>query len=189
MKTNLLFATAILLSAATFGQQTETKTTQSVAAQATTIESRSNASVQAYASTSVKASRQAKSPIYKGQVTTKENTSANASLQANSDKNAGSAYNNPRQDASLNAGLNASSSDAKTRMDGLSKEAKATVQTGTQESMKTTASVKKEADKSIAETAGSVKAGASGIKQSVKPRPVSIKVHSQIKANAGIKIK
>jgi hypothetical protein len=30
---------------------------------------------------------------------------------------------------------------------------------------------------------------AGGIKQSVKPQPASVKVHSQIKTNAGIKIK
>jgi hypothetical protein len=77
--------------------------------------------------------------------------------------------------------------------------------------LKTTASVKKEADKSTAEAAGNARTDlkntqttaktrvdassstavktAGGIKQSVKPWPVSVKVHSQIKTNAGIKIK
>jgi hypothetical protein len=239
MKTNLLIATAMLLSATTFGQQTETKTAQSETAQAATIKNGSDASVQAYASTRVKskasgsvenqvipAKKQAKktsssaekkasvlanSAIGKGQGATEGNTSANTSIQANSSAKAGSGNNKLSQDASLNTGLNASSSDSKSRVEGLSQEGQSTVQTKTNESLKTTASVKKEADKGIAETAGNMRtdlnkaqttaktradAGSStavkaagGIKQSVKPQPVSVKVHSQIKTNAAIKIK
>ena len=239
MKTNLFIATAMLLSAASFGQQADTKTTQSETVQAATIKNGSDASVQASTNTSIKskaagslenqvitekkkvkgtgastekkASGQAKSAIDKSQGATEGNTSADASLQANSGANAGFGNNKLSQDASLNTGLKASSADAKKQADVLSGEAKATGHTKTNESLKTTANVKNEADKSIAETAGKTKtdmnkaettaktrvdAGSSttvkaagGIKQSIKPRPVSVKVHNQIKTNAGLKIK
>jgi hypothetical protein len=239
MKTNLFIVTALLLSAASFGQQADTKTTQSETAQAATIKNGSDAGVQAYANTGIKskaagsienpvipakkkvkktsssvekkASGQAKSAIDKSQGATEGNTSAHASLQANSGANAGSGNNKLSQDASLNTGLKASSSDAKRQVDGLSGEGQATVHTKTNESLKTTASVKNEADKGIQETAGNAKTdmskagttaktrvetgsstavkAAGGIKQSVKPRPVSVKVHSKIKTNAGIRIK
>jgi hypothetical protein len=181
MKTYLLIATVMLFSAATFGQQTETKTTQSEAVKAATIKNGKNASVQANASTRVK---------------------SKASVSGN---------NKLSQDASLNSGLKASSSDAKSRVDGLGQEGQATAHTKTNESLKTTATEKNEADNGIAKTASSsrsdlnktqttakssVDAGSSiavheagGIKKSVKPHPASIKVQSQIKANAGIKIK
>jgi hypothetical protein len=232
MKTNLLMATAMLLSAASFGQQADTKTTQSETVQAATIKNGSDASVQAYTNTGIKSEavdhsvtsakkkvkktgssveKKAKSAIDKNQGATEGNTSAHASLQANSGANAGSGNNKLSQDASLNTGLKASSADAKKQAEVLSGEAKATGYTKTNESLKTTASMKNEADKSIAETAGktktdmnkaettaktSVGAGSSttvkaagGIKQSIKPRPVSVKVHNQIKTNAGLKIK
>lgn len=239
MKTNLLIATVMLMSAAAFGQQADSKTTQSETVQAAKTKNGTDASVHAYASTRVKSkaagsvenqvalagkkskktvssadkkvSGQAKSAIGKSQETTEGNTSANASIKTNSGAKAGSENNKLSQDASSNTKLSASSSDAKSRADGLSQEGKTTVQTKANESVKTTASVKNEAGKSMEKTADNVKtdmnkaqttaktsvdAGSStavktaaGVKQSVKPRPVSVKMHSQIKANAGIKIK
>jgi hypothetical protein len=236
MKTNLFMATALLLSAAGFGQQADTKTTQSETAQVATVKNGSDASIKAYANTGInseavdhtvisakkkvkktgssvekKASGQAKSAIDKSQGATEGNTSAQSSLQANSDAKAGSGNNKPGRDASLNTGLKASSSDAKRGEGVLSGEGQATVHAKSNESLKTTARVKNGADQGISETAGKtrtdvnkaettaktrVDAGSStavktagGIKQSIKPRPVSVKVQSQMKTNAGIKIK
>jgi hypothetical protein len=239
MKTKLLIATALLLSAASFGQQADTKTTQSETVQAATSQNGSDASEKAYVNTRLvsrtagstenqvitekkkvkrvsasvekKASGQAKSAVDKGQAATEGNTSTHASLQANSGSNAGSRNNKLSQDASLNTGLKVSSADEKKQADVLSGEANATGRTKANESLKTTARVKNEADKDKTESAGKtrtdmnkaettaktkVDAGSStavkatgGIKQSIKPRPVSVKVHNQIKTNAGLKIK
>jgi hypothetical protein len=221
MKTNLLIATAILFSGVTFGQQTGSDANVQASAN-TSIKSGASGSVQNQvisakkhvkklsSSVEKKATVQAKSTISSSQEAT-EGARENASLQASSGANAGSGNNKLSQDASLNAGLKASSRDAKNHVDGLSQEGKATVQAKTNESLKTTASVKNEADKGLAETTGNartdmnkvqtttksgVAAGSSTtvkttgtFNKSVKPRPASIKVHSQIKANAGIKIK
>ncbi|HEY1872082.1 MAG TPA: hypothetical protein VGG71_13560 [Chitinophagaceae bacterium] len=221
MKTNLLIATAIFFSAVTFGQQTGSDANVQASAN-TSIKSGASGSVQnqvisakkhvkkSSSSVEKKASGQAKSAIAKSQEAT-EGARENASLQASSGANAGSGNNKLSQDASLNAGLKASSRDAKNHVDGLSQEGRATVQAKTNESPKTTASVKNETDKGLAETTGNartdmnkvqtttksgVDAGSSTavktagtIKKSVKPQPASIRVHTQIKANAGIKIK
>jgi hypothetical protein len=217
MKTNLLIATALLLSAAGFSQQSDTKTIQSETASDkiggdasvqvsahTRIKSGAAGSAEnqvamakkkaktVSSSTEKKASGQANAAIDKSREATEGNTSAQTSLQSNSDANAGSGNNKQGRDASLITGSKASASGATGNAGVPGKEGQATAATKTTEALKTTTMVKNETEKGITKTADgssrSVKA-AGGNNQSVKPRSVQVKAHSQIKTNAGIKIK
>ncbi|MDP9041891.1 MAG: hypothetical protein M3N30_07905 [Bacteroidota bacterium] len=209
MKTNLLVATALLLSAVTFGQQTDPASGQPATApenaqkgDAASVKSSTSAdvktgvggaaenqaaltkkqTVKAGSSFEKNAAGQAKSAIDKDKGSIGTNQDANASIQVSSGANTGWGNNKLSQDASLNNSLGGSSSDAKNRMNGLSQDGKATEKAKINESLHAATGLKKEADKSVVATAAN-------IKQSAKPQPVSFKMQSQIKTTAALKIK
>jgi hypothetical protein len=207
MKTNLLVATALLLSAVTFGQQADPASGQPATApenaqkgDAASVKSSTSADiktgvvgtaenqaaltkkqiVKTGSSIGKKAAGQAKSAIDKDKGPIGTNQDANASIQISSGANTGRGNNKLSQDASLNNSVGGSSSDAKNRMNGLSQDGKATEKAKINESLHAATGLKKETDKSVVATAA---------KSGMEVKKVQENAKTKVDAGSGTTIK
>ncbi|HMH34795.1 MAG TPA: hypothetical protein VK543_17285 [Puia sp.] len=160
MKTKLLLAAALLLSGATFAQATA-KTEQAATVNATVAGSSANENLNSSANTSVKTHTATKAEMKAGP--TKQEARVGTGNQGNK----------VSQKASINDQAAVSASSTKTR------EA---MGSGT----KTVSGTARSSENAAANASLKAKAG---IQHAVKPRPASLKLQTQMKAGAGLKIK
>jgi hypothetical protein len=198
MKTNLLFAAALLLSAGTYAQTIKSASAQSSATTASagkTAElqsaSTSNTAISTDAGTLAaqktnQEKQQAKQEVTAVKTaadarekqaisTVKEKSSAAASIKGEGQVNAGAKDNKVSQDASLQSGVSVSGQPAKSTAKAVIQHTAAEVKTGSKAAVNTATAAKTSVKTTVAKT--------------VQPKPAGIKVQTRVQANGGIKIK
>jgi hypothetical protein len=241
MKTKVLFAAALLLSASAFAQEVAVKNKQAASVSTTADKSGStaNASINSSSKTTIKSSAadkaamnagqneqeanktvvtqkesvagQARTNIATAQKTIQEKSNGSGSIHASAQAGAHSESNKISQDASLSNQGTISAEGVKSSGKEVKKEGQASLNTQTAAAVqtanqgvnqtksslaKTNASAEKQAkmaDGKVkahanAGTANAIHSGA-GIANASKPKPASVKMQTQLKSNARLKIK
>jgi len=202
MKTNLLFAAALLLSAGTYAQAIKSSNTQSSATTASagktadlhsTSSSNTTVSSNAGALAAQKTNQekqQAKQEVNAARTeanarekqaeketvpAVKEKSSTSASVNGEGQVNAGTKDNKLSQDASLQSSISASGQPAKNTVKAAAQYTATEVKAGSNAAVGTATAAKTKVKTAVAKT--------------VQPKPAGIKVQTRVQANGGIKIK
>jgi hypothetical protein len=215
MKTNLLFAASLFLSTASFAQEATTKNDQTTTAVAiiSNPEKPSYANVSTSSNSSVKISAadkiaqkadQTKQGVKKEAAGQKEALESqklpDAGISTDAGISAETKSNKLSQETSLNSQANVSAESAKSNGKELKEKGQASLNSGTASAIETNNKIEKQTKSGLIQTNSDVKKDAKLVKstsvkavknisKTVKPIPASLKMHTELKGNAGLKIK
>jgi hypothetical protein len=202
MKTNLLFAAALLLSAGMSAQTIKSSDAQSSGTSAkagkiTELQSTSSSNTavssnagklttqkanqekqqakQEVAAIGTAANTRAKQAKTEAVSAVKEKSNSSASINGEAQVNAGAKDNKVAQDASLQGNASASGQPAKTTVKAIAKRTGTEVKAGSKAAVNTVSVAKTSVKTTVAKT--------------VQPKPAAIKMQTRVQANGAIKIK